>query len=206
MSAPFIKRVVYLVRHGETEWNALGRFQGQLDSPLTCRGREQADKLGRILAAQLQPSGSKMHVSPLGRARETASLLRRRFACNEPVIEPRLQEVTLGSWDGLDRFEIDAEWPGALDGATPFDWYFRSPDGETFEQACDRLRDWLRSLPDGEQGPVIAVSHGLTGRLLRGVYLGLRREEALALPVPQDAVFKLAGGIVETLTLPMAAC
>jgi len=42
--------------------------------------------------------------------------------------------------------------------------------------------------------------------LLRGVYLGLRREEALALPVPQDAVFRLAGGIVEILTLPMAPC
>jgi probable phosphoglycerate mutase len=196
---------IYLVRHGETEWNAQGRFQGALDSPLTQRGRAQAELAGRILAAHLDPAISlhaiSLQVSPLARARETASLLRRHFTCAEPVLETRLREVSLGSWDGLDRVEIHAEWPGRLKGATPFDWYFRSPDGESCEKAAARLNAWLEE----RQGPVVAVSHGLTGRLLRGLYLGLSRDEALALPVPQDAVFKLAHGAVETLTLSAPA-
>jgi broad specificity phosphatase PhoE len=193
-------RAIYLVRHGETEWNAQGRFQGSLDSPLTRRGREQAELAGRILAAHVDPAIS-MEVSPLGRARETASLLRRHFAAAEPALEPRLREVSLGSWDGLDMVEIHAEWPRALKRATPFDWYFRSPDGESYEEASARLDAWLEE----RQAPVVAVSHGLAGRLLRGLYLGLPREEALALPVPQDAIFKLAGRTIETLTLPPPA-
>jgi broad specificity phosphatase PhoE len=193
-------RAIYLVRHGETEWNAQGRFQGALDSPLTRRGRAQAELAGRILAAYVDPAIS-MEVSPLGRARETALLLRRHFSGAEPVLEPRQREISLGSWDGLDTVEIHAEWPRALERATPLDWYFRSPDGESYEEATARLDAWL----DERAAPVVAVSHGLAGRLLRGLYLGLPREEALALPVPQDAIFKLAGGTIETLTLPAPA-
>jgi broad specificity phosphatase PhoE len=190
---------IYLVRHGETEWNAQARFQGRRDSPLTRRGRDEADLAGRTLAAHL---GAKarlpLHVSPLGRARETAALLRNRFAGAEPIVDERLREVSLGSWDGLDASEIHAEWPGALDGASPFNWYFRSPDGETYEEASARLEDWLEE----QRRPVIAVSHGLASRLLRGVFLGLSPVEALSLPVPQDVVFKLADRTVEALTLP----
>jgi broad specificity phosphatase PhoE len=179
---------IYLVRHGETEWNVDGRFQGQLDSPLTARGRAEAYTVGRILAAHLGASKIPLHVSPLGRARETASLLRSRFDGPEPVQDARLQEVTVGAWDGLNMIEIHAEWPNALDGASPFDWYFRSPDGESYEAASARL------------------SHGLAGRLIRGAYLGLAREDALHLPVPEGVVHKLAGGAIETLTLSPAAC
>ena len=200
------EKAIFLVRHGETVWNVQGRFQGGLDSPLTRRGRAQADTLGRILAAHLDPAKVEVQVSPLGRARETASLLRSRFACAEPVIEPRLREVSIGSWDGLDSFEIDAEWPGVLEGATPFDWYFRSPDGETYEEVCARLEDWLRPCLKEQQCPVVAVAHGLTSRLLRGLLLGLSREETLELPVPQDGVFKLTENSVEFLTLAVPDC
>ena len=141
---------IFLVRHGETEWNAQGRFQGQLDSPLTLRGRAEARLVGHILSAHLGADPDlPLHVSPLGRARETASLLRTYFSCAEPVQDERLQEVSLGSWDGLDKVEIDAEWPNALDGASPFNWYFRSPDGESYEAASARLGSWL----DEQQGP-----------------------------------------------------
>ena len=49
-------------------------------------------------------------------------------------------EVTIGSWDGMTRYEIDVEYPGALAGSDAFDWYFRSPDGETFDGACERVK------------------------------------------------------------------
>ncbi len=188
---------IFLLRHGETEWNAAGRFQGRLDSPLTQRGRDQAAEVGRTLAAVLAGrSTPPLHVSPLGRAQETASIV----ACQIPGlhssrVEPRLQEVTTGSWDGLTHTDIEAGWPNALDGATEFDWYFRSPDGEDYPAAVGRVRTWL----DGLDGSVIAVSHGLLGRLVRGVWLGLPREEALLLPVPQDVVWHLSASGVRPL-------
>ena len=188
---------IFLVRHGETAWNAEGRFQGQLDSPLTPHGREQATQNGKLLAAVLANRGAlTMHVSPLGRAQQTAAIIRAHGTYASSVDEPRIQEVTTGIWDGLTHDGIEAGWPGLLDGATAFDWYFRAPNGETYEEAIARVRSWL----DEVNSTVVAVSHGLIGRLVRGAYLGLSREEALVLPVPQDVVWVLAHGSVEALT------
>jgi len=187
---------VFLVRHGETAWNAKGRFQGQLDSPLTPHGREQAAQNGKLLAVAVAGRGAvAMHVSPLGRAQQTAAIIRAHGTYASSVDEPRIQEVTTGAWDGLTHADIEAGWPGLLDGATAFDWYFRAPDGETYEAAVTRVRFWL----DAVDGSVVAVSHGLVGRLVRGAYLGLPRQETLVLPVPQDVVWRLAHGRVEVL-------
>ena len=133
----------------------------------------------------------EIHVSPLGRALETAA----RIALAVPFIargDARLMEVTTGSWDGMTLYEIDIEYPGALEGADAFDWYFRSPDGETFDSGCARVKSWL----SGISMPTIAVSHGLTGRLIRGIYLGMSRKEMLELPVPQDGFYRLEHGQV----------
>lgn len=99
-------------------------------------------------------------------------------------------EVTVGSWDGMTHYEIDVEYPGALEGADAYDWFFRSPDGETFDDACSRVQSWLADL----SAPTIAISHGLTGRLIRGMYLGLSQREILELPVPQKGFYLLSNG------------
>jgi broad specificity phosphatase PhoE len=185
-----------LIRHGETEWNLQGRFQGQMDSPLTRKGRDQAHHIGcRLADLVAKHTSPQMHVSPLGRTRETADILR-RFRDYPPLVpDARLQEVTLGSWDGLTHSDIDGGWPGRLDGATQFDWYFRAPDGESYETALARIQAWLEEV----EGAVIAVSHGLLGRLIRGAYLALPRHETLCLPVPQDVVWHLCQGDVRVI-------
>ena len=185
---------ILLVRHGETAWNAEGRYQGKLDSPLTDRGTAQAKAIGDHLAAiNIRPA--KIVASPLGRTRQTAAIIADRSGLPSPIYDARLAEVSMGSWDGLTQFEIDMEWPGMLEGSTAFDWYFRSPDGETYTAALQRVRDWL----DGIDGQVVAVSHGLIGRVLRAAYLGLSMDEALVLPVPQDVIWRLSGGRVEAI-------
>ncbi|AYM63893.1 phosphoglycerate mutase [Agrobacterium fabrum] len=103
---------IYLLRHGETLWNSLGRFQGQLDSPLTPRGVEQADQVARLLRDALNNDNQlfQMQISPLGRVRQTVERVQAKLPL--PYIEDdRLVEVTTGSWDGLTRFEIDNEFP-----------------------------------------------------------------------------------------------
>lgn len=187
---------IYLLRHGETEWNTAGRFQGRLDSPLTSRGIAQVKAVAQKLA-HVAPTIDAMFSSPLGRARQTADILC-SLATYPPVQwDSRLQEVSVGSWDGLTHIDIDSCWPGVLDGTSPFDWFFRSPDGESYDAAVERVRDWLTGL----DGTVIAVSHGLLGRIIRGAYLGLPKEHALQLPVHQDIIWHLRSGTIDALPM-----
>jgi broad specificity phosphatase PhoE len=189
-------REIFLIRHGETEWNAEGRYQGQMDSPLTPDGRAQALRVGRRLAEQFRGTPPvELHVSPLGRTRETAEIIGPLGNYSALRLEERLQEVTIGSWDGLIHADIDNGWPGRLDGATAFDWYFRAPDGETYEMVLARVISWLND----QRGPVVAISHGLVGRLIRGAYLGLSCGETLCLPVPQDTIWHLRDGKVHAI-------
>ncbi|HEV2867033.1 MAG TPA: histidine phosphatase family protein [Allosphingosinicella sp.] len=185
---------IFLLRHGETEWNAAGRFQGALDSRLTEKGVEQAvDYAGRL--ALIAPRIAKVAVSPLGRARQTSAIIRSLGPFAPEHVDERLREVSIGSWDGLTHFDIDACWPGLLDGSTAFDWFFRSPDGECYDAAAERAHSWLSEVADD----VLAVSHGLTSRIIRGIYLGLPKEDTLRLPVAHGVIWRLSDGLVTTL-------
>ncbi|HET9061200.1 MAG TPA: histidine phosphatase family protein [Acidimicrobiales bacterium] len=156
-----------LVRHGQSTWNAAGRWQGWADPPLTELGEDQARAAGRALAA----SGANFAVvasSTLARARRTAELMAAEIAYRgELLTEPELREQDMGEWTGLDRDQIEHRWPGALAmrraGKT-----MSVPGGETgeeFEQRC--LRAFSRLLVLADQ-PVLAVCHG-------GVLVALER-------------------------------
>jgi broad specificity phosphatase PhoE len=196
LGPPLCAAEIYLVRHGQTVWNACGRFQGAMDSPLTERGRSQAGAVGmhlaEILGPEVQPT---LVVSPLGRAQETAALLTAVRSYPSIIIENRIKEVSLGAWDGLTREEIDAKWPNALEGATQFDWHLRAPDCEPFEAALARAQDWLRDL----RGTVVAVSHGQFGRIIRGAYLGQRPEELLCLDASPERIWHLSAGLATSI-------
>ena len=186
---------VYLVRHGETEWNAEGRFQGALDSPLTPHGREQAARIGRRLAGILPDDVIELRASPLDRARRTADIVASHLNGRPPMIDARLREISLGEWDGLTVEDIDAGWPDRLTGSTFADWYFRAPGGESLDAAIQRAAGWLASL----EYPVIAVSHGLFGRVIRGVYGRLKPATMLSTPIPQDVIWHLRDGEVHPI-------
>jgi len=187
---------IYLIRHGEMEWNVQGRFQGKLDSALTATGVKQAEAIGRRLGG-MGLSCDAFVSSPLGRTRQTAAIIAERAVLPAAQYDDRLAEVSLGTWDGLTHTDIDAQWPGLLDGSTPFDWFFRSPDGESYEAAFLRAESWLRE----RQGVTVAVSHGLVSRLIRGAYSGLSKADALRLPVPQDVIWRLSGGRIEPISV-----
>jgi broad specificity phosphatase PhoE len=187
---------IYLIRHGETEWNAQGRFQGRLDSALTNTGVKQAEAIGSRLAG-LELSFDAFITSPLGRTRQTAAIIAGLAGLPAVQCDDRLAEVSLGSWDGLTDIDIDAQWPGLLDGSTQFDWFFRSPNGESYDAVFQRAECWLRE----RQGVTVAVSHGLISRLIRGAYSGLPKTEALSLPVPQDVIWRLSNGRIEPISV-----
>ena len=173
-------------------------FRGWGDSPLTTRGVAQAEAIGKRLARIPETVGVSVVSSPLGRARRTAELIQVARGDNAPVeLDDRLKEISLGSWDGLDRAEIDARSPGIFQRHGQ-EWYFNSPDGETYDAFAGRLGAWLS---ERGEGAVITVAHGVVSRVMRGLYAELPRREALSLPVPQDMIWRLAGGRVEEIAV-----
>lgn len=188
--------MIYLVRHGQTAFNRERRLQGHVDSELTELGLAQADAVGRLLKFLTRGEpGWRIVSSPLGRAQRTAEVVARHLD-GVVEIESRLIELSWGEWDGRLRTELEAAYPEAF---AESGWAFRAPTGESFGSVAARMTDWLKSLPPEPKRRVIAVSHGVAGRVLRGVYAGLGREATVAQDVPQDAVFRLAGGRIERI-------
>ena len=186
--------MIYLVRHGQTQFNAERRWQGRLDSDLTPLGLSQAAAVGRLLQGLIaKPAGWRLIASPLGRTQATAAIIGQ--ALGLPVeTEPRVTEVSSGEWEGRLRDELAAEHPEVFARKAG---QFSAPGGERYEEVHARICDWLADLPPEPERKVIVVSHGGAGRVVRGAYLGLNREETWAQDVPQDAVFRLASGAVE---------
>lgn len=193
---------IYLVRHGQTEFNAAGRYQGRLDSPLTALGRTQAARVGTLLATLVGP-GARLVSSPLGRAMATAAIIADQAGLPAAFTDERLVEISLGSWDGMTDEDIEFTHPGARNGTDRWNWHFASPDGERYEELAARAGTWLAEAV-ASTAPIVAVSHGVTGRMIRGLHAGLPRDEALRLEVPQDAVFRLdEHGVVRIDCVPL---
>ena len=194
--------MIYLVRHGETEFNRERRLQGHVDSALTALGRRQAEAVGAQLKTLIdgQP-GWRILASPLGRTRRTAEIIAERVGLSQNEIEPRLIELSWGDWDGRLRSDLAAAYPDFARS----NWAFHAPTGETYEAMCARLNGWLAELPGEDERRVIAVSHGVTGRVLRGVYAGTPIETLMTHDAPQDAVFRLAAGEIRRIDCAVAA-
>lgn len=185
--------MIYLCRHGQTVFNAVRRYQGQVDSPLTALGRAQALAMGRRLAG-LVGADCTLWASPLGRAQETMALILSETGPLSVVTDPRLMEVGMGAWDGLDDIEIEAEFPGARDGLGPGEWFFHGPGGETFDAFAGRLADVMAEVATDAAAVRVIVAHGVVSRVIRGLHMGLGRADMLAGATPQDGFHALEPG------------
>jgi broad specificity phosphatase PhoE len=174
-----------LVRHGETDWNRVGRWQGGSDTQLNDLGREQA----RALADQLDGDIDVVYSSDLARARETAEIVAAKLGL-EVRLDPRLRERGFGGWEGLTTTEIEDRFGDAHrrwlagEGAG-------ADDAETFEDFSARVNHFLADLvrlhPDDE---VLVISHGGSIRVIHALAAGLDyvRDHRLIPGVPNCAL------------------
>ena len=133
--------MIFLARHGETPFNAEGRFQGRLPVPLSDRGVEQAHELARVAA---QRDWAILWCSPLHRARQTADIVAAAIGL-EPVEEARLEETDCGDWTGRSFAEVRAEDPEGFAAYERLDAAWGFPGGESFAQQSARVADGARS-------------------------------------------------------------
>ncbi len=178
---------LYFIRHGQTEWNAERRMQGQWDSDLTALGRAQA----RQTAAAVSALGvDSIYASPLRRTRDTAQAL--ADATGRPVaFDDRLKEWRAGDWSGVLYDDIPARWPQAWEAWNRDRWNYRPPNAENFADLTERGGAFLEEILASPEPRVAIVSHGFITRAMIAFLLKLAPAEALYMQTPNDAFFRL---------------
>ncbi|MDT0277866.1 histidine phosphatase family protein [Blastococcus goldschmidtiae] len=200
MAAPAFE-VVVLARHGQTEWNAAGRRQGQLDSPLTALGQAQAAATAQAVAA-LPIDG--VFSSPLGRALDTAAAAGLRLDLPVTVLA-ELAEVHHGELAGLTRTQIDARFPGALAARRQNLYRWAFPGGESYADADRRASVALSVIAaSGARRPLV-VSHEMIGRMLARALLGAAADTALTWQQPNDILLHITPSTHELRAVKVGA-
>ncbi len=175
---------LYILRHGQTDWNATGRMQGRLDSNLTDLGRAQAQAQHAILQT-CDLTGHRAITSPQGRAFHTASIALGGLVDGIET-DAALSEIGLGGWAGRSRDALLAEVPQARDA---FDLYEYAPGGEGFSALRARCTAFLGTL----SGPAVLVTHGITSRMLRLILLDRPTEDLRDIGGGQGVVYHIDG-------------
>ena len=172
---------IIVIRHGETEWNVEGRYQGQADPPMNQHGKEQA----RLLAHQLkQLNIDLLYSSPLKRAEQTA-----RIICEVSkvplIFESRLMEINQGDWQTRLRSEIEELYPVVFSKWETEPWSVTPPNGEHLSQVQARVYDAITDIieyhPDQKVG---IVTHRIPIALIKMKYQGLDPENVRRIDLP----------------------
>lgn len=178
---------LYLVRHGQTHWNAQQRMQGRLDSPLTEAGQGHA----RANADWLVREGiDGLLASPLGRTRATAAIVAGRLGVDVEY-DDRLMERHCGIWEGLTLADIERRWPEEHLAWRADPFFFRPPGGENLPDMIARVAPLLDQLTGRGQARVVIVSHGMLGRAMLTHLLALAPDVASTARQPNDLVYRL---------------
>ena len=156
---------ILVLRHGQSEWNAVRRWQGTADSPLTELGRDQATTTARVLAASGLDFGA-IWTSNLRRASQTAAIIAAALRLPVPIVDVRLREADAGEWEGLTPEEIELRWPGWLEA------HHRPATFEPYPAVVDRATEALRDVAartaaHGAPAALVVAHSGVARSLVR---------------------------------------
>lgn len=185
--------LIYMIRHGQTDWNAEGRMQGQKDIGLNEIGRQQASENGRKLAQILGDRAGDFDFvsSPLGRTRDTMERVRAAMGL-EPGryrMDERLKELSFGDWEGSTLPELAKVSPERVEERARQKWGFIPPgdDAESYEILSWRIGAWLNSV----ERQTVCVSHGGVIRSCFRLIGDVTEDEACEMNIPQDRILKI---------------
>jgi len=192
--------LVYIVRHGQTAWNAEARLQGQADTDLNVVGREQATANGHRLAELISnPEDFDFVASPMRRTRETMERIRAAMKLDPLAYrtDDRLIEVNFGDWQSYTFAELETQFPGAKKSRARDKWNFQPPGegAESYQMLLERVKPWFDAL----DRQTVCVTHGGVIRTLFRMVEGVSEDEAASLEVRQDRLLRLQDGRLEWL-------
>jgi broad specificity phosphatase PhoE len=191
--------VLYLVRHGETDFNVAQRLQGRTETRLNARGRAQAGESAAVLRdllarEQHQASDYPYVSSPLQRARETMEILRSALGLDPKAydVDARLAEIAYGEWEGHTLPEIQARDPDVLKRRERDKWDFRPPGGESYREVGQRVAEWYATVTRD----TVVVAHGGIARVLMANFHILPEDEAAHADIQHGGVYVFSNGAV----------
>ena len=192
--------LIYFVRHGETDWNAEGRLQGQADTDINAKGRRQATRNGERLAELIADAAAFDFVaSPLRRTCETMQRVRGAMGLDPQAYrtDPRLMELHFGDWQGHTYLELEHSDPGSSARRSKHKWNFEPPGepAESYQMLLERVSPFIESL----RGPTVCVTHGGIIRVLFRIDQDVPERACARLNVPQDKVLRFENGALTWL-------
>jgi broad specificity phosphatase PhoE len=189
--------VLYLMRHGETDFNVAQRLQGHYETRLNARGRQQAKEsamvLGDLFARDDRSAGDFAYVSsPLQRARETMEIIRAALGLDPQAyaVDDRLMEISYGAWEGSTLPEIQARDPDILARRERDKWDFKPPGGESYREVAARVAAWY----DTMTRDTVMTAHGGVVRVLMAKFHVLPEDEATHADILHGVVYVFSGG------------
>jgi probable phosphoglycerate mutase len=182
---------IYLLRHGQTIWNVEGRYQGQMDSALTEKGKEQAKVNALKLSKYIDIKEVKFFSSPLGRAKSTAEIIAKDSGLERSkiIFENDIQEFNYGIFEGKTKEYCKEVYAKEFFEREANKFSYLLEDGESYVKVFQRLMKWLSSVQNEEV--IVVVAHEMINRALRGIYCSMTTEEMLTLRQANDVVIKL---------------
>ena len=194
-----------LVRHGESEWNRAGRIQGQVNSPLTDLGINQAKATRDYLSGILLNQQLEIYTSPLDRALQTAEIIAQGidYPSRKIIIEERLNDFNLGEISGTFGWDKVAEiFPEQAKLRLEDPMRFHPSGGESGAEFEARLRSLLEELM-GDGTLKLMVSHGIVNKFIRGILKNLSGKEIIDLGESQNAIYRLEQGEETEIKIPL---
>ena len=193
-----------LVRHGESEWNRAGRIQGQINSPLTDLGINQAKAIREYLSGILLNQQLEIYTSPLDRALQTAEIIAQgiEYPSRKIIIEERLNDFNVGEISGTFGWDKVAEiFPEQAQLRLQDPMRFHPSGGESGAEFEARLRSLLEDLMD--DGTLkLMVSHGIVNKFIRGILKNLSGKEMVELGESQNTIYRLEEGEETEIKIP----
>ncbi len=181
---------IILIRHGETEWNREMRFQGRLNSPLTLKGKFQAEENGIKLRKYIKDINRfKIFASPLDRAKNTAYIIVNKLGVNREdiIFDNRIIEFNYGIFEGKKKEEIiDSK---EYQEREKNKWNYVIKNGESYEIVYKRVLSFLNSIRSEEK--VIIIAHAMVNRIIRGIYCNSLIDEVLNYQQSNSQLFLL---------------
>lgn len=192
--------LLYIVRHGQTDWNVEQRLQGQAEVDVNAVGLMQIERNAKLLASLIHsPSDFDFVSSPLRRTRATMERIRLELGLPAEgyATDSRLMELHFGDWQGHTYAELEQMQPGITQERHERKWTFVPPGAhaESYQRLTDRVAEWLADV----SRPTVCTTHGGVVRALFHLIGNTPTSEAVTMPVPQDLVLRVCDGKLEWL-------
>ena len=178
---------LYFVRHGQTQWNAIARMQGQWNSDLSDLGREQASVHGRLLE---QLDIQAIYASPLDRTRQTTEIIQ-QYVPLDASYDHRIMEWDCGHWSGYLYEEVKTQWADEWAALQADRFHYRGPGCENYPDMIERSRPFVEEVLANPAENIAIVSHGMIGRVMIGIIMEYGETEMLGFTQPNDVIYRV---------------